>query len=1197
MDPDTVKTVLALQRATNTLFNNDLEEIDMDMLRDMVLLHIEFLRIGKEMGIIRDKGIFAELAMSMRNFLIDLRPFVSFVPYHLDMFNQIISEVSEWEPECISVNATFHWTDLIELDDEPFQYFLSFNRMFSIQTVYSIKVYANKIDIYNADKLIYSMLPTEERYYNVRWTLVRDNHSYKINTTNNFTTLALPFEIFNVNENSDYVFVMVIEEYTLNVLPTEYKEVAVNRVYSDVTKIHVDGRVNLSEMSILSDVDDVFIVEILEDDIYIEKEDVGLAVYVEKYYILTDMAFAYAVQSSMFRFNIQVREESLLNSTTFSITNQLVTMNRNIARIEDRLTMVPYFERRVISTNGSMSSVCVIPKFRYLIPTIGMTTSTFNPSAIFGNAHNTSQLTISDINPSVNTNTRTFQVGVDSELTDAIQSVVLQNNDNFKIILRYTLKLEITNGIPRTLPLSGTDLSPLRYNFNSLTTSGSNLSATAIVDGDGSFRSAIRLTTVDTTTTWQAVDLIILYKESRGHVSNAVTSFRTFNVTFGQQIINVSASSPQLVQFTDPIDGVNYGVRLALNGTITERFNSPTDTMVLRNLIIPTQQLNGSSMNQEVVFRGVSNSLNWVIRRGWPNHLTDYSEIILNREIVLNNLAWDVWQPPISIPGFESHFAADIFETHTGVRIGERAARDHLFFVTMAADFEALVEIFGDGMGIRNSVDTSRDENSRNINEIRDEIEELSARMDTIEEYVESLMNAVFGTMNSSNSADRWLSIFMTVASVALDFIPMPGSGVIRLLSSIATTTQNVGRRIFNNSLGLARTMRLNLRRNQRGSYNVAGVNDSELHIRTVAESRNIDLYRLKSVNRPAFLKPNARDNNLLSTIDVAEKIDLTTITRLGGSNLILGDDVSRSIRDANVKRNHDLLPSYEIIAEPLMGSRWARPLNKYFGNTPRARADYATNSRHLSTRGVFHSRAILTDYLKGDNNEIIMRKLAFGLKEPSVNNAHRLGWGMGGIMVDYNHVGVTTRGKNIWRPRTWQQMNYTSDEIFNGYRLTIDKRVERGAFTTDYMWSRLVKVTNKNCTDGGRIASLTVPDTSRILAIQQLIRNPVDWRYNLLTNNCQDLTLDIKRYLELGVLPRTWSLEAQDAIAQNRVRALHELFNRISSTMSSIFNIVKPLDLQMIIKSEAIFTYGQHLLSPYFSINQSHSTLGATIS
>lgn len=378
------------------------------------------------------------------------------------------------------------------------------------------------------------------------------------------------------------------------------------------------------------------------------------------------------------------------------------------------------------------------------------------------------------------------------------------------------------------------------------------------------------------------------------------------------------------------------------------------------------------------------------------------------------------------------------------------------------------------------------------------------------------------------------------------------------LMEGVANRVQNIGNRL-SNALGHLQRQSTNVILNTVSSKNVNSMlretnlprqSMSNLTARGISFRKNSGLdprmrERLTTVNRP--YNENGMDE--AQHLDVSEKLDVTIDVKMNGRPT---DELNvKQIQDQFVTnapiRSEELLPKMYVHYEPLgvLPKPLANSMHQLTTNSDLSRRMKNT-STNITIRKPSHAFTTVVDYEKVGNRRYI-NKTIIGVgelnmegKKGLVNRSGKVG--IGGVQLKYEVMQLRgAEGGSMVREMSWEEIGYSEESVNNMYRTLLKGRTET---TTDGQWRAICNSMNSKIMKSDIMGQSYIPDTAKTYAVKSLASGEIVMSYNLLHNNCQQVVLDLLRYIRGESISDRWNWRDISKIFEQEFRELSRVTN-----------------------------------------------------
>lgn len=299
------------------------------------------------------------------------------------------------------------------------------------------------------------------------------------------------------------------------------------------------------------------------------------------------------------------------------------------------------------------------------------------------------------------------------------------------------------------------------------------------------------------------------------------------------------------------------------------------------------------------------------------------------------------------------------------------------------------------------------------------------------------------------------------------------------------------------------------------------------------------ELYDLQNQdNRPHFL--NGRYNE--HKFDSSEMLDLHSVAASGGTIKI--DDLAKLEKIKTISRNSGImydgpLPTFRVHSTPLQ--IFTQPIGDlvYSKKSIKLRRNNTKKIWETNTRRPFHTFGTFEEYsvkesITGNKPELYKTTRFIGVGE--VNKTGNIGSSVGGLKYKEKYIGYDyDKKQRIWDLENFSETGITSDELNGYYSIAFKKAAKEGVDKTDdEKWCELIGGIKSRVLSSNNVLTY-FPDPSFGKVVDDFMT--LDIPYKILTQNCQNLMINMINFSESGRNIMSLSPSMQRVLMRSRIK------------------------------------------------------------
>ncbi|AIY60596.1 minor capsid protein [Dendrolimus punctatus cypovirus 22] len=428
------------------------------------------------------------------------------------------------------------------------------------------------------------------------------------------------------------------------------------------------------------------------------------------------------------------------------------------------------------------------------------------------------------------------------------------------------------------------------------------------------------------------------------------------------------------------------------------------------------------------------------------------------------------------------------------------------------------------------------------IYHIYETLEDLTIRMEIIENQVEQILNAL--------NPGFWQQMLSSVVGMLADIAVIAGVGMVAKLGQALIQGAMGGVRIMVHTFGRSPRLLDTLKR-QLASSRATPIEAVNKHASTHALARRAKLGdRTRWSDFPAGINaddnPRLNNNFSLSMLlpEFAMRSRAIATAKRGENRLLM-----------NVPNDHSgPLSTLEVHYRPLTAlpsQRLADNLYKRI-DFKNLRSQYQFRANKVRANKPAHAYASLSTTYQTPSGTLVEKKQVFGVGEYGGLGANELGGRVNGIMWEHD-VMRTSNGKMVTSLRSHQHSGYTDDDVRRMFREFYKLDQTPDNIRVDYMWHKLVNGVDATVKSADLAHRQTFASDFMHHAVQDIIRNPPTSRYNLASRNCQHFTNDLVRYIQGYSISDTWGLNIQGRLDRGGFRRVFDLIGETEARVNVV--------------------------------------------
>lgn len=430
---------------------------------------------------------------------------------------------------------------------------------------------------------------------------------------------------------------------------------------------------------------------------------------------------------------------------------------------------------------------------------------------------------------------------------------------------------------------------------------------------------------------------------------------------------------------------------------------------------------------------------------------------------------------------------------------------------------------------------------SKDISDIRDNVAQLEDKLERLAQQIAILQKQI-------NPPLYMMFVNELIGALTAQLITAVTTNVLMKMSELIGPLRRVASEIYSVSANAMSAMRPK----RRGFYSVdqAAMMATFIDDVATAAGKKSELRLKMQTPRPAF-KSGIHD---LQYFDMSEKIDvLTSYYMRGRINQAINMDLVRP--EFNKLADGIPMPEFKVFYKPLDGlGKLGQPVHKIWTKRDSTRKFLMDNARQKSHRLPSHSFCTYEDYHALPSGKVRKELVFMGIGEFSGGGAE-IGGGVGGLIVKYESDAVDkVTGVRVFKPLSFEECGYTANEVSNIYlRLYKPKLTELQGITAEKQWASLVADADRKVQSSDVMYKTYVPDSGVGESYKSLVRNPPEFQYNLLYNNCQSFTNSLINFQTRGIIDPSWPSTLITAMMTPRVQFINSMLTSTEAKLSRI--------------------------------------------
>jgi hypothetical protein len=436
--------------------------------------------------------------------------------------------------------------------------------------------------------------------------------------------------------------------------------------------------------------------------------------------------------------------------------------------------------------------------------------------------------------------------------------------------------------------------------------------------------------------------------------------------------------------------------------------------------------------------------------------------------------------------------------------------------------------------------------------------------------FFESILEEVYGNIQSNREAIldvkmhvQWLqgqfelfvsqqgeSLWQVITNALINIVldaafGMIGGAVMSKITSVMQKMAGLNWRVT--STGIAQSVSRGATLKSLGSREIPTDSFGEMQNfgSTYLSSRKRKVTDFDYDKRPMFKQTDKQDHLKAQYFDASEKLDITSMIRAGGSYKA-GDYPAKAIpkNSLSPSPNESLIPCINTYYRPLgilpqPVAKWAHK----FTLRSDVKDKYVYDSVNLSTRQPSHAFSVVDDYEVIGVGKHRLNRNYIGIGELNVHGRTTgdKGAGIGGVTMTYDSTIRNRDGRVLYTLNDYETSGYNAKDVDNLYK-TLYNNSKTGkelgdVLTTDEKWMSISEELSRKILQSDKMSSTYLPDKSKVMALQSMIRDPPEFNYNLINNNCQNLVKDMVNFVKNGTVNNAWQLTMRKRLLKDRVQ------------------------------------------------------------